>query len=94
MLKKLDAIAGIPKTFRALSIPMASAASETMRMKGNIRRVSSVVSAFFSGENPQLSPSTNRGAARIPSTVTALRLTAASVATRRANPHADSSPSA
>ncbi len=34
MLKKLDAIAGTPNTFLALSIPITSAASETSRIKG------------------------------------------------------------
>ena len=51
-LKKLEAIAGTPKTFFAFSIPMASAASETRRMKGNMIRVSRMVRAAFSGGNP------------------------------------------
>jgi len=49
-LKKLDAIAGIPKTFFALSIPIASAASDTRRMNGHMMRVSRTVSAVFSGD--------------------------------------------
>ena len=51
-LKKLEAIAGMPKTFFAFSIPMTSAASDTSRMKGNMIRVSWMVSAAFSGANP------------------------------------------
>ena len=43
MLKNVDAIAGQPNTSFALSIPMASAASETMRMNGNITAVSIAV---------------------------------------------------
>ena len=52
-LKKLEAIAGIPKTFFAFSIPITSAATETSRMNGNMIRVSRIVSAVFSGDgNP------------------------------------------
>ena len=52
-LKKLEAIAGMPKTFFAFSIPMTSAASETSRMNGHMIRVSRMVSAAFSGANPR-----------------------------------------
>ena len=43
-LKKLDAMAGLPKMLFAFSMPMTSAASDTRRMKGNMMRVSSAVS--------------------------------------------------
>ena len=42
-LKKLEAMAGLPKTLFAFSIPMTSAASETRRMNGNMIRVSEAV---------------------------------------------------
>ena len=48
-LKKLEAIAGMPKTFFAFNIPMTSAASETRRMKGNMIRVSKIVSSACLG---------------------------------------------
>src|SRR6266481_670280 len=52
ILKKLDAIAGIPKTLFAFNIPMTKAAMDTMTMNGNMIRVSCAVRAAFSGPNP------------------------------------------
>ena len=70
-LKKLEAIAGTPKTCFALSIPMTSAASETSRMNGHMIRVSKIVSAVFSGDQNQAQNGSHRcGAKMIPSTVT------------------------
>ncbi len=80
-LKKLEAIAGTPKTLRELSIPMTRAASETSRMKGYMTRVSVTVSSALGASNPGASAATSQGAERIPSTVMALRVTTASVAT-------------
>ena len=93
-LKKLDAMAGAPKTFFALSIPMASAASETSRMNGHITRVSKIVSSVFSDDQlHHVITSTNCGAKTMPTNVTALMKIAVSVATLFASRHADSSPS-
>jgi hypothetical protein len=80
-LKKLEAIAGMPKTLRALSMPMTRAASDTRRMKGYMTRVSSTVRCAFSGSNPGASAATSVGAQRIPRRVIALKVTAVSVAT-------------
>src|SRR5262252_291001 len=80
-LKKLDAIAGMPNTLRAFSMPMTSAASDTSRMKGHMIRVRVTVSAALAGSKPGASSATSHGAERIPSTVIALRVTTVSVAT-------------
>ena len=48
-LKKLEAMAGLPKMLFAFSMPMTSAARDTRRMKGNMMRVSSAVNRAFSG---------------------------------------------
>ena len=51
-LKKLEAIAGLPNTLFAFSIPITNAASETSKMNGNMIRVSSAVSAALSDRSP------------------------------------------
>src|SRR6184192_4269496 len=51
-LKKAEAIAGGPNTCRAFSIPITSAASDTIKMKGNMIRVSNTVSSAFSAGKP------------------------------------------
>ena len=56
-LKKLEAIAGTPKTFFRVQHSHDSAASETSRMNGNMIRVSRIVSAAFSGGKPGASTS-------------------------------------
>ena len=93
-LKKLEAIAGTPKTCFALSIPITSAATDTSRMNGHMIRVSKIVSAVFSGDQlHHVITSTSCGANRIPSSVTPLMKTTVSVATLFASRQADSSPS-
>ena len=79
-LKKLEAMAGTPNTLREFSMPMTSAASDTSRMNGYMTRVRVTVSAAFSGSKPGASSATSQGAERMPSTVMALKVTAASVA--------------
>src|SRR2546423_13208186 len=92
-LKKLDAIAGMPKTFLALSIPIASAATETSKMKGHMIRVNKIVSAVFSGDQlHHVMTSTSRGAKRIPTSVSALMKTMFRDANLFARRQADSSP--
>ena len=93
-LKKLEAIAGGPKTFLAFNIPMASAASDTSKMKGHMTRVSKIVSSVFSGDQlHHVNTPTSCGANAMPSRVTALMKIAVRVATLLAKSHADSSPS-
>ncbi len=92
-LKKLEAIAGTPKTFRALSIPIARAAMDTRRMNGYITRVSVMVNAALSPPKPGASASTNAPDARIPIKVMALRTTMAIVHTLLASLQAAASPS-
>src|SRR6266852_3906682 len=92
-LKKLDAIAGIPKTCFALSIPITSAASDTRRMKGNMMRVSKTVSSAFSMGKPGARMLMRTGAKMTPSSETALIKTSVRVATLLARFHADLSPS-
>ena len=90
-LKKLEAIAGMPKTFFAFNMPMARAASETSRIKGNMMRVSWMVSSALSGAKPGARTVIRAGANRIPTSVTALMKTRVSVATLLASLQADSS---
>jgi hypothetical protein len=92
-LKKLEAIAGMPNTFRALSIPIARAATDTRRMNGYITRVSVMVSAAFSPTNPGASAPTSQPDARIPIRVRALRTTMAIVQILLASRQAAASPS-
>ena len=92
-LKKLEAIAGTPKTCRAFSIPMTSAASDTSKMNGNMIRVSSTVSSAFSTGKPGARISIRTGAKITPSSETALIKTRARVATLLARSHADWLPS-
>ena len=58
-LKKLDAIAGMPKTFLAFNIPMTSAASDTIRMNGNMMRVRVTVRAALAESKPGASKATS-----------------------------------
>jgi len=92
-LKKLEAIAGMPKTCFAFNIPIASAASETSRMNGNMIRVSRMVSSALSMGKPGARILMRTGAKTIPSSVSALMKTSVSVATLLASRHADLSPS-
>ncbi len=92
-LKKLEAIAGTPKTCFAFSIPITSAASETRRMKGYITRASVAVSAAFSASNPGASTATSNGASATPRSTTRLMKIVVSVAILFARPQADWSPS-
>ena len=96
MLKKLDAMAGTPKTLRALSIPITSAARETSRMNGNITCVSKTTNGFqtmtVSGA-PHESRSNNGSERKIPATVTRLIKMTVRVNILDARAQADSSPS-
>src|SRR5664279_5335729 len=88
-------MAGTPKTLRALSMPMTSAASDTSRMNGYITRVSVTVRAAFAGSKPGASVATSQGAERMPSTVIRLKTIAVMVAILLARRQAeDSSPAA
>ncbi len=87
-LKKLEAIAGTPKTLRAFSIPIASAASDASRMKGYITRVRVIASAAFSPMNPGASVWTSHGAKPIPRMVRALTTMIVSVQILLARRHA------
>ena len=91
-LKKLDAIAGMPKTCLALSIPITRAASDTKRMNGYMMRASITVRRAFSASKPGANKSTRSGAITIPITQATLNTTAARVATLLASRHADWSP--
>ena len=87
-------MAGGPNTCFAFSIPITSAASETINMNGHMIRVSWIVSSVLSGDQlPHVNRSTSCGANTMPSSVTALMKTAVSVATLFASRHADWSPS-
>ena len=79
--EKLEAIAGIPNTLRAFSIPMTSAASDTSTMNGHMTRVRITVSAALAGSKPGASSATSQGANAMPRTVIALREMIARVAT-------------
>src|SRR4029077_7896103 len=90
-LKKLEAIAGMPNTLRAFSMPITSAASDTSRMNGYMTLVRVTVSAALSASNPGASAATSQGAVMTPSTVIALRETAVRVATLSASRQAAAS---
>ena len=92
-LKKAEAIAGGPNTWRAFSIPITSAASDTSKMKGNMIRVSNTVSAAFSAGKPGARMSMSTGANTTPSSEIALMKTSVSVATLLARSQAERSPS-
>jgi len=91
-LKKLEASAGMPKILRAFSIPMTSAASDTMRMKGNMMRVSSTASAALAGLNPGANAATSCGENTMPAMQISDSTTAVSVATLFARRQAASWP--
>src|SRR5882762_2285219 len=90
-LKKLEAIARMPNTLRAFSMPSTSAASDTSRMNGYMTRVRVTVSAALPGSKPGASAATSQGAVMTPSTVMALRKTAVRVATLSASRQAAAS---
>ena len=79
----------------ALSIPIASAASETSRMNGNITRVSETVSSNLPGTawNPPLRTCVSNGETSIPSRTMPVMKTRVSVAILLAKRQADASPS-
>ena len=52
ILKKLEAMAGLPNTFFEFSIPITSAARDTSKMNGNMMRVSWAVRAALSASKP------------------------------------------
>ena len=94
-LKKAEAAAGTPKMWRVLRMPIATAASATRRMKGNMMRVSPTVSATFPGmaAKPGAIAATNVGANQMPSSVRAPTTSASPFTTRFASRHAACSPS-
>jgi hypothetical protein len=67
-LKKLDAMAGLPKMLFAFSTPITSAASETSRMKGNMICVSSAVRFALTRSKPGASTATSWRENTMPST--------------------------
>ena len=93
MLKKLEASAGAVKIWREFKIPITSAASETKRMKGYMIRVSRIVKAASRGSNPGARRLTSGPAKTMPSRLTALMKTAASVNILEASAHAAAEPS-
>src|SRR3984893_14376428 len=92
ILKKLDAIAGIPKTLFAFNIPMTKAAMDTMTMNGNMIRVSCAVRAAFSGPNPGANSPTSCDENTMPATQIEPKTTRVNVATLFASRHAAASP--
>src|SRR6266404_342282 len=92
ILKKLEAIAGIPKTLFEFNIPMTKAAMDTMTMKGNMIRVSCAVRAAFSGPNPGANRPTSCDENTMPARHIDPRTTRVNVATLFASRHAASSP--
>ena len=93
ILKKLEARAGTVKRFVAFSIPITRAASETIRMKGYIILVSSIVRAAFSAGKPGARKPMNSAAKITPSNETRLIKIVVSVAILEASFHAEFSPS-
>ncbi len=91
-LKKLEAMAGMPKTLLELSIPMTSAASDTSRMKGNMMRVSCTVSAALSAPKPGAKAATSSVENTIPAMHRRPNTTVVKVATLFASRHAAPSP--
>ena len=69
---------------------MTNAANDTIKMNGNMIRVSSTAKADFSASKPGASTAMSAGAKMIPSSVTADMQTSASVAILRASSHAAS----
>ena len=69
---------------------MTKAASDTIKMKGNMMRVSSTAKADFSASKPGASTAIRAGAKTMPSSVTMDMKTSASVAILRAKSHAAS----
>ena len=91
MLKKLEAIAGGPKTSLALSNPITKADRDTNKINGNIICVSRTVSAAFSSAKPPARTSTKEGASSTPMSTTKLSTTVANVAILLASAHAEAS---
>ena len=93
MLKKLEAKAGAVKTWREFKIPITSAASDTIKMNGYMIRVSRMVKAASCGSNPGARKFTSGPAKMIPSRLTALIKTVASVSILEASAQAAAEPS-
>ena len=93
ILKKLDARAGAVKTCREFKMPITSAASDTIKMNGYMIRVSSMVKAASCGSNPGARRFTSGAAKMMPSRLTALIKTVASVSILEASAHAAAEPS-
>ena len=91
ILKKLEAIAGGPKTSLAFSNPITKADRETNKINGNMICVSRTVSAAFSGAKPPARTSTKEGASSTPTSTTKLSTTVANVAILLASAHAEAS---
>ena len=92
-LKKLDAMAGLPNTLFAFSMPITNAASDTSKMNGNMIRVSSAVTAALCGLNPGASTLTSWLENTMPARHSAPSTSTVSVATLFASRQAAPSPS-
>jgi hypothetical protein len=92
-LKKLDAMAGLPNTLLAFSIPITNAASDTIKMNGNMMRVSSTVRSALSASKPGAKVLTSCVENTMPRMHSAPSTNMVSVATLLASRHAASSPS-
>ena len=68
-------------------MPMTSAARDTIKIKGNMMRVSSIAKADLSASNPGASTAISAGAKMIPSKVTKDMKTRSMVAIFRASSH-------
>ena len=90
-LKTVDADAGMPKMPFVFSTPIATAASATSRMKGNIICVIVVASAAFSGEKPLAINPTNCRENITPTIQMTLSMTASRLKTMLASRHASAS---
>src|SRR5882757_7143110 len=92
MLKKLDAMAGMPKTPFAFSIPITKAAIDTSTMNGNMMRVSCAVRAAFCGSKPGANAPTSCAENTMPTTQIEPKTMSVSVATLFASRQAAASP--
>jgi hypothetical protein len=79
------AAAGIPNRPCALSIPMASAAKETMGRNGSMIRVSVIVMSILPGSKPGARNSTRGRVNTRPSTIRTARMTASTDSRREAS---------
>src|SRR5437867_7255503 len=94
-LKKAEAAAGTPKTWRVLRTPIATAARATRSRNGNMMRVSSTVSSALPGmaAKPGAMAVTSAGASQMPARVRAPTTIASAFTTRLASRQAAASPS-